>query len=189
MSALIGKSVPHIPQKCKDQGTFYVPWSIGNNNFKNAMLDLGASVSVMPQSIFNSLSLGPLQSVDVVIHLANRSVAYPAGFIEEVLVRVGELIFPVDFYVLDMEEGFSHGSVLIILGRPFMKTTRTKIDVYGQVSKQDIEDTFNVPFRMCVKEGKVASVMCSYNQVNGVPTCADPILLKRTVRGQWGLNG
>ncbi|XP_061338426.1 probable beta-D-xylosidase 2 [Gastrolobium bilobum] len=59
----------------------------------------------------------------------------------------------------------------------------------AKVSKQDIEDTFNVPFRMCVKEGKVASVMCSYNQVNGVPTCADPNLLKRTVRGQWGLNG
>ncbi|XP_027367048.1 probable beta-D-xylosidase 2 [Abrus precatorius] len=59
----------------------------------------------------------------------------------------------------------------------------------AQVSKQDIEDTFNVPFRMCVKEGKVASVMCSYNQVNGVPTCADPNLLKRTVRGQWGLDG
>ncbi|KAK7392248.1 hypothetical protein VNO78_20680 [Psophocarpus tetragonolobus] len=59
----------------------------------------------------------------------------------------------------------------------------------AKVSKQDIEDTFNVPFRMCVKEGKVASVMCSYNQVNGIPTCADPKLLKRTVRGQWGLNG
>lgn len=58
-----------------------------------------------------------------------------------------------------------------------------------QVSKQDMEDTFDVPFRMCVKEGKVASVMCSYNQVNGVPTCADPNLLKKTVRAQWGLNG
>lgn len=59
----------------------------------------------------------------------------------------------------------------------------------AQVSKQDIVDTFNVPFRMCVKEGKVASVMCSYNQVNGVPTCADPNLLKKTVRGQWRLDG
>ncbi|KAJ1412572.1 Immunoglobulin-like fold [Sesbania bispinosa] len=59
----------------------------------------------------------------------------------------------------------------------------------AQVSKQDIEDTFDVPFRMCVKEGKVASVMCSYNQVNGVPTCADPNLLKKTVRGQWRLDG
>jgi beta-glucosidase-like glycosyl hydrolase len=58
-----------------------------------------------------------------------------------------------------------------------------------QVSKQDMEDTFDVPFRMCVKEGKVASVMCSYNQVNGIPTCADPNLLKKTVRGQWRLDG
>ncbi|KAI9382345.1 hypothetical protein POPTR_014G122200v4 [Populus trichocarpa] len=59
----------------------------------------------------------------------------------------------------------------------------------AEVSKQDMEDTFDVPFRMCVKEGKVASVMCSYNQVNGIPTCADPNLLKKTVRGQWRLDG
>ena len=79
--ALIGKSVPHIPEKCKDPGTFCIPCIIRNNKFENAMLDLGASVSVMPLSIFNSLSLGPLQSIDVVIHLANKSVAYPVGFI------------------------------------------------------------------------------------------------------------
>ena len=109
MSALIGKFVPHILEKCKDPGTFCIPCIIGNSKFENARLDLGASVSVMPLSIFNSLSLEPLQSTDVVIHLANRSVAYPAGFIEDVLVRVGELIFPVDFYVLNMEKGFSHG--------------------------------------------------------------------------------
>ncbi|KAM7274542.1 hypothetical protein ACFE04_016408 [Oxalis oulophora] len=59
----------------------------------------------------------------------------------------------------------------------------------AKVSKQDLVDTFDVPFEMCVKEGKVASVMCSYNQVNGIPTCADPNLLKKTVRGQWGLDG
>uniref|UniRef100_A0A2P2K7Z9 Uncharacterized protein MANES_15G006300 n=1 Tax=Rhizophora mucronata TaxID=61149 RepID=A0A2P2K7Z9_RHIMU len=57
------------------------------------------------------------------------------------------------------------------------------------VSKQDLEDTYNVPFKACVVEGKVASVMCSYNQVNGKPTCADPDLLKTTIRGQWRLNG
>lgn len=59
----------------------------------------------------------------------------------------------------------------------------------GQVSKQDLEDTYNVPFKACVVEGKVASVMCSYNQVNGKPTCADPDLLKNTIRGAWGLDG
>ena len=63
----------------------------------------------------------------MVIHLANRSVAYLAGFIEDVLVRVGELIFPIDFYILNMEEGFSKGLVPIILVRHFIKTARTKI--------------------------------------------------------------
>ncbi|TYI66975.1 hypothetical protein E1A91_D09G264900v1 [Gossypium mustelinum] len=59
----------------------------------------------------------------------------------------------------------------------------------ARVSKQDLADTYNVPFKACVVEGKVASVMCSYNQVNGKPTCADPDLLKGTIRGQWHLNG
>ncbi|KAK4775802.1 hypothetical protein SAY87_023763 [Trapa incisa] len=59
----------------------------------------------------------------------------------------------------------------------------------AKVSKQDLEDTYDVPFKACVVEGKVASVMCSYNQVNGVPSCADPNLLKNTIRGQWRLNG
>ncbi|RWR94271.1 putative beta-D-xylosidase 2 [Cinnamomum micranthum f. kanehirae] len=59
----------------------------------------------------------------------------------------------------------------------------------AKVSKQDLKDTYNVPFRACVEEGKVASVMCSYNQVNGVPTCADENLLSNTIRREWGLNG
>ncbi|CAL0334449.1 unnamed protein product [Lupinus luteus] len=59
----------------------------------------------------------------------------------------------------------------------------------AKVSKQDLEDTYNAPFKSCVLEGKVASVMCSYNQVNGKPTCADPDLLRNTIRGQWHLNG
>ncbi|KAG6575099.1 Beta-D-xylosidase 1, partial [Cucurbita argyrosperma subsp. sororia] len=59
----------------------------------------------------------------------------------------------------------------------------------AKVSKQDLEDTYNVPFKACVVEGNVASVMCSYNQVNGKPTCADRDLLKNTIRGAWGLDG
>uniref|UniRef100_A0A803Q4V3 Fibronectin type III-like domain-containing protein n=1 Tax=Cannabis sativa TaxID=3483 RepID=A0A803Q4V3_CANSA len=59
----------------------------------------------------------------------------------------------------------------------------------AKVSKQDLEETYNVPFKSCVLEGNVASVMCSYNQVNGIPTCADPNLLKDLIRGQWHLNG
>jgi beta-glucosidase-like glycosyl hydrolase len=59
----------------------------------------------------------------------------------------------------------------------------------AKVSKQELEETYNVPFKTCVMEGRVASVMCSYNQVNGKPTCADSDLLQNTIRGKWRLNG
>lgn len=52
-----------------------------------------------------------------------------------------------------------------------------------------MEDTFQPPFKSCVIDGNVASVMCSYNQVNGMPTCVNAELLKDVIRGQWGLNG
>ncbi|KAK3419891.1 hypothetical protein EUGRSUZ_G00649 [Eucalyptus grandis] len=57
------------------------------------------------------------------------------------------------------------------------------------VTQQDLDDTFQPPFKSCVLDGNVASVMCSYNQVNGKPTCADPDLLAGTIRGKWKLNG
>ncbi|XP_059653356.1 beta-xylosidase/alpha-L-arabinofuranosidase 2-like [Cornus florida] len=57
------------------------------------------------------------------------------------------------------------------------------------VTKQDMDDTFQPPFKSCVLDGNVASVMCSYNQVNGIPTCADPKLLAGVIRGEWKLNG
>ncbi|XVE81598.1 hypothetical protein DITRI_Ditri15bG0077800 [Diplodiscus trichospermus] len=59
----------------------------------------------------------------------------------------------------------------------------------AKVSEQDMVETFNLPFEMCVKEGDVSSVMCSYNRVNGIPTCADAYLLKKLVRKDWNLHG
>ncbi|KAH1035939.1 hypothetical protein AAZX31_20G121800 [Glycine max] len=59
----------------------------------------------------------------------------------------------------------------------------------AKVTKQDLEDSYQPPFKSCVVEGHVSSVMCSYNRVNGIPTCADPDLLKGIIRGQWGLDG
>ncbi|XP_012072480.1 probable beta-D-xylosidase 5 [Jatropha curcas] len=57
------------------------------------------------------------------------------------------------------------------------------------VTEQDMVETFLRPFEMCVKEGDASSVMCSYNRVNGIPTCADPKLLNQTIRGVWNLHG
>ncbi|CAN6583765.1 unnamed protein product [Malus baccata var. baccata] len=120
-----------LPPKCKDPGSFTIPCVIGNTRFKSAMLDLGASINVMPYSIYVSMNLGELKHDGVIIQLADRSNAYPKGVLEDVLVQVNHLVFPADFYVLEMDESDHAPSLPILLGRPFMKTARTKIDVYN----------------------------------------------------------
>ncbi|XP_042456277.1 uncharacterized protein LOC122040871 [Zingiber officinale] len=129
-----------VPQKCEDPGVFTVPCVIGDCIFEDAMLDLGASINVMPKSVFQSLKIGPLQPTGVVIQLANRSQAHPAGVIEDVLVKVRELIFPVDFYILDMEGDALANMSPLILERPFLKTARTRIDVHVGTLSMEIGD-------------------------------------------------
>ncbi|CAN6547365.1 unnamed protein product [Malus baccata var. baccata] len=119
-----------LPPKCKDPGSFTIPCVIGNTKFEQCMLDLGASINVMPYSIYASMNLGELKNDGVIIQLANRSNAYPKGVLEDVLVQVGNLIFPADFYVLDMEDSPHSTPLPILLGRPFMKTARTKINMF-----------------------------------------------------------
>ncbi|KAM1002834.1 hypothetical protein ACFX2C_003220 [Malus domestica] len=118
-----------LPPKCKDPGSFTIPCVIGNTRFDSAMLDLGASINVMPYSVYASMNLGELKNDGVIIQLADRSNAYPKGVLEDVLVQVDHLIFPADFYVLDMEDTGHSPPPPLLLGRPFMKTAQTKIDV------------------------------------------------------------
>ncbi|KAL5579714.1 hypothetical protein UlMin_012156 [Ulmus minor] len=120
-----------IPPKCKDPGSFTIPCTIGKVRFERAMLDLSASINVMPSSIFASLNLGPLKETGVIIQLADRSNTYPKGVLEDVLVQVNEMVFPADFYVIDMCEDANSKAAPLLLGRPFMKIARTKIDVHN----------------------------------------------------------
>ncbi|CAN6697872.1 unnamed protein product [Malus baccata var. baccata] len=117
----VGENVSAILQrkllpKCKDPGSFTIPCVIGNTRFESAMLDLGASINVMPYSIYASMNLGELKN-DGVNHL----------------------IFPADFYVLEMDESDHAPSLPILLGRPFMKTARTKIDVFNGTLTMDFD--------------------------------------------------
>ncbi|CAN6567568.1 unnamed protein product [Malus baccata var. baccata] len=133
-----------LPPKCKDPGSFTIPCVIGNTRFESTMLDLGASINVMPYSIYASMNLGALKNDGVIIQLADRSNAYPKGVLEDVLVQVNNLVFPADFYVLEMDESDHAPSLPILLGRPFMKTARTKIDVYsGTLSMEFDGDVVN----------------------------------------------
>ncbi|CAN6685974.1 unnamed protein product [Malus baccata var. baccata] len=122
--------------------------------FEQCMLDLGASINVMPYSIYASMNLGELKQDGVIIQLADCSNAYPKGVLEDVLVQVNHLIFPADFYVLEMEDSSHAPSLPILLGRPFMKTARTKIDVFmgtltmefdGDIIRFNLSETIKYP--------------------------------------------
>ncbi|XP_068662924.1 uncharacterized protein [Aristolochia californica] len=141
-----------LPAKCKDPGMFTIPCTLGNTGFEKAMIDLGASINVMSYSIHASLKLETLNKTGVVIQLDDRSNAYRKGVVEDVLVQVNDFIFPTDFYVLDMENGDQIASIL--LGRPFLKASKTKIDVHsgpltmefdGEIVKFNIYEAMKYP--------------------------------------------
>ncbi|RDY13423.1 hypothetical protein CR513_01668, partial [Mucuna pruriens] len=139
--------VQALPKKCRDPKTFSVPCTIGDCTFADAMLDLGASINVMPISIYKFLNFGDLEPTRMTIQLANRSVVQPFGVLEDVLVQVDELIFLVDFYVLDMEDETSGKGSTLILGRPFLMTARIKIDMHVGMLSMEFVDTlvqFNI---------------------------------------------
>ncbi|KAL5580496.1 hypothetical protein UlMin_012938 [Ulmus minor] len=108
-------------------GSFTIPCTIGDFEFDKVLCDLGASINLMPLSIFRKLGLGEVKPTTVSLQLADRSIKHPRGIIEDVLVKVDKFIFPADFIVLDMEED---REVPLILGRPFLATGKTLIDVH-----------------------------------------------------------
>ncbi|XP_024964941.1 uncharacterized protein LOC112505239 [Cynara cardunculus var. scolymus] len=140
-SALLTNS---IPPKFKDPGSFTILCSIGGKEIGKALCDLGTSINLMSLSVFNTLGIGEARPTTVTLHLANKSIAYPKGKIEDVLVQVDKFIFSTDFIILDFE---ADKNILIILGRPFLATGRTLIDVQkGELTMrlQDQKVTFNV---------------------------------------------
>ncbi|CAN6542031.1 unnamed protein product [Malus baccata var. baccata] len=136
-----------LPPKLEDAGSFTIPCVIGGKEFERALCDLGASINLMPYSVYESLNLGDLKETKVVIQLADHSNRYPKGLLEDVLVQVNELIFPADFFVLEMEHDHMPTALPLILGRPFLRTARTKIDVYDGTLTMEI-DGENVKFRI-----------------------------------------
>ncbi|RDY03517.1 hypothetical protein CR513_12880, partial [Mucuna pruriens] len=105
------------------------------------MLDLGASINVMPTSIYKSLNFGDLDPTRMTIQLANRSIVQPLGVLKDVLVQVNELIFPADFYVLDMEdETLGNGSSLIlVMKHPTEDPSLFVIDVIDELFAKSMQ--------------------------------------------------
>ncbi|CAL2252689.1 unnamed protein product [Prunus armeniaca] len=126
-----------LPPKKKDPGSFNISCTIGNSNFKSALIDLGASINLMPFSVFQRLGQGDLRPTSMILQLADRSITYPRGVIEDLIIKVDNLYLPADFVVLDMDEDLQ---TPIILGRPFMATARTLIDVEAGTLTLRVQD-------------------------------------------------
>ena len=111
-----------LPQKLKN------PWSItiGNELIGKSLYDLGASVSIMPLYFCRHLNIGEPQPTTVSLQLADRSIIYPYGILEDVPIKVGDYFVPGDFIILEMEED---RHIPIILGCPFLAIAGAIIDV------------------------------------------------------------
>jgi hypothetical protein len=125
-----------LPEKKKDSGCPTIDCSIGDQHFNNALCDLGASVSVMPATVYHKLDHSVLEPTSMCLQLADQSIRYPLGIAENISVKIREFFVPVDFVVLDMHPD---SKVSLILGRPFFSTTNAHIDV----RKGEIKFTIN----------------------------------------------
>ncbi|XP_016199708.1 uncharacterized protein LOC107640720 [Arachis ipaensis] len=115
-----------LPPKLKDPGSFILSCTIGNRTLDKALCDLGASINLMPLSLMKKLAIEEVKPTRMSLQMADRSLKIPNGVVENLLVKIGEFIFPTDFVNLDMEE---KGHSSIILGWPFLATARAIIDV------------------------------------------------------------
>ncbi|GKB13338.1 reverse transcriptase domain-containing protein [Tanacetum coccineum] len=117
-----------LPEKLGDPGKFLIPCGFSKLKCK-ALADLGASINLMPLSVWKKLGLPELISTQMTLELANRNICTPKGIARDVFVPVGKFTFPADFAIVDYE---SDPRVLLILGRPFLRTAHALIDVYGE---------------------------------------------------------
>ncbi|XP_019248590.1 PREDICTED: uncharacterized protein LOC109227852 [Nicotiana attenuata] len=139
-----------LPQKCGDLGSFTIPCSLVTINFDKSLCDSGASINLMPLSIYRKLEKedGKIRSAPISLQLADQTTT-PEEIVEDVLVRVDKFVFPVDFIVVNMEE---NKEVPLILGRPYLETRRAILDIQERKLMLRVgEET--VTFKMDVSKG------------------------------------
>nr|GEZ39423.1 reverse transcriptase domain-containing protein [Tanacetum cinerariifolium] len=118
-----------LPEKLGDPGRFLIPCDFLEFDNCLALADLGASINLMPLSIWKKLKLPTLNDTKMVVELADRTISKPTGVNENVFVKVGKFHFPTDFVVLDF---IADPHVSLILGRPFLSTAHALINVYEE---------------------------------------------------------
>ncbi|KAL3537677.1 hypothetical protein ACH5RR_001043 [Cinchona calisaya] len=116
-----------LPPKLKDPGSFMIPVNVGGKKWHRSLCDLGASINIMPKAIYDKLGINNVKPTNITLQLADLSERKPYGLLENVLVQVEKLVFPVDFFVLDTGK---ESEIPLILGRPFLSTAHALIDVH-----------------------------------------------------------
>ncbi|KAL1545278.1 hypothetical protein AAHA92_22021 [Salvia divinorum] len=145
ISAVIQKR--KLPSKRTDPGIFTLPITIGDVKEEHAMCDLGASINVLPLSMYKKLRGAKMVDTKVVIQLADRSCISPEGVLENVIVKIHDFLYPADFHVIRMSESKAAGTSGVLLGRPFLRTAKTIIDIFDGTICLDYHGekyTFNI---------------------------------------------
>ncbi|GJR64790.1 reverse transcriptase domain-containing protein [Tanacetum coccineum] len=131
-----------LPEKLGDPGRFLIPCDFSEFDSYLALADLGASINLMPLSIWKKLQLPGLTETKMVLELADRTISKPTGVAENVFVKVGKFYFPADFVVLDF---IADPRVPLILGRPFLRTAHALIDVYeGEITLRNDDQSLTL---------------------------------------------
>ncbi|CAN6458267.1 unnamed protein product [Victoria cruziana] len=117
-----------MPPKLEDPSAPIIQCIIGNIRVGCALLDLGASVNVLPGYFYDAFHLEGLQPTSMTIQLADRSVKSPRGVLEDIILKIEDFVFPEDFVILDMEGVDADRQTPIILGRPFLATANACIN-------------------------------------------------------------
>ncbi|XP_070014427.1 uncharacterized protein [Nicotiana sylvestris] len=126
MTHQVSEIVHSIAPKLEDPGAFTISCTIGSADFAKALYDLGASINLIPYSVFKTFGIGQPRPTSMRLQMVDRTLKRPLGIIDDVLVRVDKFILPADFMILDCEVDYE---VRIILGGPFLATGKALVDV------------------------------------------------------------
>ncbi|GJT96986.1 reverse transcriptase domain-containing protein, partial [Tanacetum coccineum] len=147
-----------VPEKLEDPGKFLIPCALQELNRTSALADSGASINLLPHSIYKKLELEALTPTRMTLELANRSITHPMGIAEDVVVRVDGFTFLADFVVVNFEPD---PRVPIILGRPFLRTAKALIDnsfIDMQQIAASLEDKMTIKMKQMMNEMKALVV-------------------------------
>ena len=170
-----------LPIKKRDPGAPMITSEIGEMSFTRSLLDTGASINILPKAIFDRHHVGELQPFLVELCIADRSVRKPHELAEDVIVRIEECYFPVDFLVVDMKMTKELSQAPIILGRPFLATAKAVTDWgKGEVILKVGEHTVKVDINKLMKYPSRASEdlgAIEFNDDQDIDACVEEVMM------------